>query len=96
VRGEVNGNRGEEEAGRKTGVSQQHAPRRTFLSRVLGPERRSPGGNPEVGVKRISGNAGSVQVQARLEDICLRTVNEFGLYETATAQCIIIRVDARC
>lgn len=73
-------------------------PRRTLLSRVmpsLGPERRSASGNPEVGVKPMD-NAGLVLVKARLEELCLRTVNEFGLYDTLARQCVIVRVDARC
>jgi len=37
-----------------------------------------------------------VVVKARLEEICLRTVSEFGLYDTMSKQCVIIRVDARC
>ena len=72
--------------------------RRTLLSRVmpsLGPELRSPSGNPEVGVRRRN-STGTVVVKARLEEICLRTVNEFGLYDTMSKQCVIIRVDARC
>ncbi|EDU41308.1 hypothetical protein PtrSN002B_001362 [Pyrenophora tritici-repentis] len=72
--------------------------RRTLLSRVmpsLGPELRSPSGNPEVGVRRQN-CAGTVVVRARLEEICLRTVSEFGLYDTMSKQCVIVRVDARC
>ncbi|CAO2654224.1 Nn.00g109570.m01.CDS01 [Neocucurbitaria sp. VM-36] len=73
-------------------------PRRNFLSRLvpsLGPEERSPSGNPEVGTKQLD-YGGLVLVKVRLEEICLRTVNEFGLYDTMSKQCIIIRVDARC
>ncbi|KAH7390594.1 hypothetical protein BKA66DRAFT_39348 [Pyrenochaeta sp. MPI-SDFR-AT-0127] len=72
--------------------------RRKFLSRLmpsLGPEERSPSGNPEVGVKPME-SMGLVLVKARLEEICLRTVSEFGLYDTMSKQCVIIRVDARC
>ncbi|KAH7410224.1 hypothetical protein DE146DRAFT_342602 [Phaeosphaeria sp. MPI-PUGE-AT-0046c] len=72
--------------------------RRSLLSRVmpsLGAERRSVSGNPEVGVKPMD-NAGLVLVKARLEELCLRTVNEFGLYDTMARQCVIVRVDARC
>ena len=72
--------------------------RRTLLSRVmpsLGPELRSPGNNPEVGVAQIA-QKGVVVVKARLEEICLRTVSEFGLFDTMSRQCVIIRVDARC
>lgn len=76
----------------------QRAQKRTFLSRVipsLGPEAPSPSGNPEVGVRQMD-NAGLVLVKARLEEICLRTANEFGLYDTMNKQCVIVRVDARC
>jgi hypothetical protein len=69
-----------------------------LLSRVmpsLGPERRSPSGNPEVGIREMD-NAGLVLVKARLEELCLRTVNEFGLFDTLARQCVIVRVDARC
>lgn len=72
--------------------------RRTLLSRVmpsLGPEKKSASGNPEVGVKPMD-YAGLVLVKARLEELCLRTVNEFGLYDTLARQCVIVRVDARC
>jgi hypothetical protein len=31
-----------------------------------------------------------------LEELCLRTVNEFGLYDTLARQCVIVRVNARC
>lgn len=58
-------------------------------------EKPSPSGNPEVGVRKVE-SAGQVLCKARLEEICLRTVNEFGLYDTMSKQCIIIRVDARC
>ncbi|RAR13529.1 hypothetical protein DDE83_003129 [Stemphylium lycopersici] len=71
---------------------------RHFLARVvpsLGPEQRSPSGNPEVGVRQVDGR-GLVMVKARLEEICLRTVSEFGLYDTMSKQCVIVRVDARC
>ena len=40
----------------------------------------SPSGNPEVGVRQVD-IAGQVLVNVRLEEICLRTVNEFGLYD---------------
>ncbi|KAH8635207.1 hypothetical protein IG631_10608 [Alternaria alternata] len=84
--------------GRSEGDSAQRHSRRGFLSRVmpsLGPELRSPSGNPEVGVKQLD-QVRMVVVKARLEEICLRTVSEFGLYDTMSKQCVIIRVDARC
>lgn len=62
---------------------------------AMGQEERSPSGNPEVGVRPVD-TAGQVLVKVRLEEICLRTVNEFGLYDTMSKQCVIIRVDARC
>lgn len=37
-----------------------------------------------------------VMVKARLEEICLRTVSDFGLYDTISKQCVIIKVDAQC
>lgn len=82
-------------------TGEQMSTRRNLLSRVipsLGPEQRSPGVNPEVGLRKaVDGNeVGLVLVKARLEEICLRTVNEFGLYDTMNKQCIIVRVDARC
>lgn len=84
--------------GRSEADSAQRHSRRGFLSRVmpsLGPELRSPSGNPEVGVKQLD-QVRMVVVKARLEEICLRTVSEFGLYDTMSKQCVIIRVDARC
>ncbi|RMZ73666.1 hypothetical protein GMOD_00009414 [Pyrenophora seminiperda CCB06] len=78
--------------------TRQSTKRRTLLSRVmpsLGPEMPSPSGNPEVGVRRRD-SASMVVVKARLEEICLRTVSDFGLYDTLSKQCVIIRVDARC
>jgi hypothetical protein len=77
----------------------QRQPRRNFLSRImpsLGPEQRSPSGNPEVGVRQVQSTAGMVLVEARLEEICLRTVTDFGLYDTMSRQCVIVRIDARC
>lgn len=37
-----------------------------------------------------------VAVRARVEEVCLRTTNEFGLYETMNRQCVVVRVDAGC
>jgi hypothetical protein len=75
----------------------QQTSRRKFFSKFvpsMGPEQRSPAGNPEVGVRTIE-NLDAVRVRARLEELCLRTENEFGLYDTLTRQCVIISVDAR-
>jgi hypothetical protein len=72
--------------------------KRNLWSRMmpsLGPEHKSASGNPEVGIREME-NAGMVLVKARLEEICLRTVNDFGLYDTMSKQCVIVRVDARC
>jgi hypothetical protein len=72
--------------------------RRSLLSRVmpsLGSDKKSASGNPEVGVRQMD-NVGLVLVKARVEEICLRTVSEFGLYDTMNRQCVIVRVDARC
>lgn len=80
------------------GAARTPSRRIALLSRVmpsLGPERRSASGNPEVGVREMD-NAGLVLVKARLEELCLRTVNEFGLFDTLARQCVIVRVDARC
>ncbi|CAA9956851.1 hypothetical protein PTMSG1_00459 [Pyrenophora teres f. maculata] len=79
-------------------IPTRQSSRRTLLSRVmpsLGPDLRSPSGNPEVGVRRQN-SAGTIVVKAQLEEICLRTVSEFGLYDTMSKQCVIVRVDARC
>ncbi|KAF1916160.1 hypothetical protein BDU57DRAFT_496447 [Ampelomyces quisqualis] len=71
--------------------------RRALVGRIvhgLGLERKSPGGYPEVGLREVGG--GRVLVKARLEELCLRTVNEFGLYDTLAKQCVIVMVNARC
>jgi hypothetical protein len=78
---------------------QRAQPKRRVLSRVmpsLGPEQRSVSGNPEVGIRQESNDVGLVLVKARLEEICLRTVNEFGLYDTMNRQCVMVKIDARC
>lgn len=75
--------------------------RRNLLARVmpsLGPEQASPGNNPEVGVRQVhkaASETSMVMVKARLEEICLRTVSDFGLYDTISKQCVIIKVDAQ-
>ncbi|KAF2195263.1 hypothetical protein K469DRAFT_722525 [Zopfia rhizophila CBS 207.26] len=78
----------------------QRPVRRNFFGRMadaMNQEERSPSGNPEVGVRpQPMEGLDQVLVKARLEGICLRMVNEFGLYDTMTKQCIIIRIDARC
>lgn len=71
--------------------------KRSFLAKFVGrgEEERSPSGNPEVGVKRMD-ESGLVLVKARLEEISLRTLSDFGLYDTMSKQCVIIRINARC
>lgn len=79
-------------------MQQHQQPKRTLLSRFvpsMGSEQRLPNGASEIGVKQMEGT-GVVLVKVRLEEICLRTVTEFGLYDTMSRQCVIIRVDARC
>lgn len=73
-------------------------PRKKFFERMadaMSQETRSTSAHPEVGFRQPD-TEGQVLVKVRLEDICLRTVNDFGLYDTMSKQCIIIRVDARC
>ena len=71
--------------------------KRNFLAKFVGKceEERSPSGNPEEGVKRMD-ESGLVLVKARLEEISLRTLSDFGLYDTMSKQCVIIRINARC
>lgn len=38
----------------------------------------------------------AVAVRVRIEEICLRTTNEFGLYDAINRQCVVVRVDAGC
>jgi hypothetical protein len=38
----------------------------------------------------------NVDVKVDLEEICLRTMSDFGLYETISRPVVIVRVDARC
>lgn len=76
-------------------AAMQKPARRNFFERVA--DVMSPAvdfGND--GTARNEQRPGQVLVKARLEEISLRTVNEFGLYDTMTKQCVIVRVDARC
>lgn len=68
--------------------------RRSLFSRVT--EAMNQEDKSEVGLRSTSNSSRQVLVKARLEELCLRTVNDFGLYDTMSRQCIIIRVDARC
>ncbi|KAF2631639.1 hypothetical protein BU25DRAFT_192560 [Macroventuria anomochaeta] len=74
-----------------------HKQKRNFLAKFVGrgEEERLPSGDPEVGIKKMD-ESGLVLVKARLEEISLRTLSEFGLYDTVSKQCVIIRIDARC
>ena len=97
LRGPV-GSVGDGEGGSAGDDDGGQGPQRGFLTRLvdsMGQEQRSPGANPEAGVRHWEG-AGLVLVKVRLEEICLRTITEFGLYDTMSRQCVIIRVDARC
>jgi hypothetical protein len=69
-----------------------------FFARMAGKGPRVAGakGNLEVYAKRVDDVAGRAAVKVRLEEICLRTVNEFGLYDTLSRQCVVVRVDAGC
>lgn len=49
------------------------------------------------GVNPQTENAGeSLKVEAKLDEICLRTISEFGLFDTVQRQAIIIRIHVRC
>jgi hypothetical protein len=72
--------------------------KRSFFGRMadaMNQEQRSPSESLEVDDSEID-HIGQMVARVRLDDICLRTVNEFGLYDTMSRQCVIIRVDARC
>lgn len=71
--------------------------KRGFFAKLAGRgnEERSPDGNPEVGVREVD-ESELVLVKARLEEISLRTLSEFGLYDTISRQCVIVKIDARC
>jgi hypothetical protein len=75
--------------------SSSQPPKRGFFSKWMGPDKKASIANPEVGVRQTE-EFGSVVVSCRIEEICLRTVSEFGLYGTMTKQCVIVRVDAKC
>lgn len=76
----------------------EQVPARKLFSRkmaVSGNDHQSSGKGPDSRGKPQQG-PGSVLVKVRLEEVSLRTVNDFGLYDTLSRQCIIVRVDARC
>ncbi|USP75240.1 hypothetical protein yc1106_02514 [Curvularia clavata] len=84
--------------GNESVESSSRPSRRKLLARVMpsmGPEQRSPSNNPEVGVRQVR-TAGTVAIKARLEEICLRTLSDFGLYDTMSKQCVVVQVDAQC
>jgi hypothetical protein len=76
--------------------------RRTLFGRVVDAINQESGGGPDRSVVTGTGEdsmgtgVAMVLVKVRLEEISLRTVNDFGLYDTLSKQCVIIRVDARC
>ena len=77
--------------------------KRNLLGRVVDVINQEGGGGPGRGVVAgpreedgMGKGMGMVLVKARLEEISLRMVNDFGLYDTLSKQCVIIRVDARC
>ena len=71
--------------------------KRGFLAKLAGRgnEERSPGGPIEVGDRRAD-ESGLVLVKARLEEVSLRTLSDFGLYDTVSRQCVMVKIDARC
>ena len=50
----------------------------------------------EVGVEVGVEGEGKVGVKVGVEEICLRTTSEFGLYDTLSRVCVVVRVEARC
>jgi hypothetical protein len=77
--------------------------KRNLLGRVMDVINQEGGGGPYrsmvAGASEDDGmgkGVGMVLVKVRLEEILLRMVNDFGLYDTLSKQCVIIRVDARC
>lgn len=69
--------------------------KRGFLGRLANVIAQEKHSSP-FEVRGKGGEAGKVVVKVRLEEICLRTVNEFGLYDTLSKPCVTVRVDARC
>jgi hypothetical protein len=71
--------------------------KRSFLGKMVGSTKREgklPIENSGIVAGQLPGG-GSVLVAAKLEWLSLRTLSEFGLYDTMARQCIIIQVDAR-
>ena len=101
----LNTQRGNANPTRSTTRAANELPRgqgkRKFFQRLSGkgPEVPSASGNPEVGIREGRGDAaggGKMVVRVRLEEVCFRTVTAFGLYDTLSERCVIVRVDARC
>jgi hypothetical protein len=83
-----------------TAVERQQGRRGIWGKLMMGSEKNKKGSasaskSPEGGTMATY-EVGSVHVACRLEEVCLRTVSEFGLYDTMTTQCVIVRVDAKC
>ncbi|OCL04773.1 hypothetical protein AOQ84DRAFT_110374 [Glonium stellatum] len=71
--------------------------KRGFFSRRSNnssPQTTQPLDRPGVVAEENEAQA-QVHVHANLEELCLRTMSQFGLYETMTRQCIVVRVNAR-
>jgi hypothetical protein len=81
----------------ESGPNPRQQSKRSFLSKMVGSTKRE-GKSPVEQAEVISGQlpgGGSVLAAARLEWLSLRTLSEFGLYDTMARQCIIVQVDAR-
>ncbi|KAK7180919.1 uncharacterized protein CC84DRAFT_1149351 [Paraphaeosphaeria sporulosa] len=73
---------------REVGEAKKEKERRGFFG------RRKEGKVEESVV--VGDGGGLVAVRVKVEEICLRTTNEFGLYDTMNRQCVVVRVDAGC
>jgi hypothetical protein len=81
----------------ESGPKPRQQSKRSFLSKMVGStkgEGKSPVEHTEITSGQLPGG-GSVLTAARLEWLSLRTLSEFGLYDTMARQCIIVQVDAR-
>jgi len=67
--------------------------RRGFFGRRLS-SKQAVQHAPAVVVKPVKSNRMDVKVD--LEEVCLRTVSSFGLFETVTRPAIVVRVNANC
>ncbi|KAF2819812.1 hypothetical protein CC86DRAFT_449837 [Ophiobolus disseminans] len=69
-------------------------PMRSVLRRVVGTfgeEKRVGNKGVCLGVG-VDADVGVVHVEARVEEVFLRTVNEFGLYDTLSGECVVVNV----